>query len=112
MAVVRSAREIGALVRAERDKAGLTQAQLADRAQVSRRWLIATESGEHPRAEVSRLLRVFDALGLAVTLTSNSTPVSTAVPVADADLANEDSEASLGRDVDLNAHLASFKTGR
>ncbi|WP_293785908.1 helix-turn-helix domain-containing protein [uncultured Aeromicrobium sp.] len=60
--------DLGAEIRAARHRTGLTQADLAARAGVSRAWLIRLESG-HPRAEIGAVLRVLDTLGLAITLT-------------------------------------------
>jgi transcriptional regulator with XRE-family HTH domain len=60
--------DIGAFVRAERERVNLTQAEVAVRARVSRRWLISTERGEHPRAEMDRLFRVLDALDITLAL--------------------------------------------
>jgi HTH-type transcriptional regulator / antitoxin HipB len=54
---------IGALVREERRRAGLTQAQLAELAHVSRGWLIQLENG-HPNAEPLSVLPVLRALDL------------------------------------------------
>ncbi len=52
--------------RARRDL-GLTQADLAERALVSRRWLSQLERG-HLGAEIGKVMRVVRALELAVTL--------------------------------------------
>ena len=46
-----------------RQELGLSQAQLAARAQVSRAWVNAFESGK-PAAELRLVLAVVDALGL------------------------------------------------
>jgi len=98
VARLRTPRDVGALVRATREAQGLTQAVLAERAGVSRRWLIATESGEHPRAELDRVLRVLDALGLRVSaMAGEDAPVSP--------------EPEAPASFDLAAHLASFRTG-
>lgn len=67
MAGIADARRLGAVVRAERKRRGMTQVVLAERAGVSRAWLARFEMG-HPAAQVEqlfRVLRVFD-LGLAV----------------------------------------------
>lgn len=57
--------QLGMEVRRLRVAAGLTQAELADRAGVSRRWLGQMERG-HLRAETDKVMRVVRALGLAV----------------------------------------------
>lgn len=63
--------QLGAVVRGARTRAGLTQAQLADRAGVSRRWLIALEHGAGERAELGKILDTLDALGLALIATQD-----------------------------------------
>lgn len=45
-----------------RKRAGLTQQQLADRAMVSRRWLVNFESGRST-VEVGKVMDCFNALG-------------------------------------------------
>lgn len=59
--------QLGMEIRRLRLAAGLTQAELAERAGVSRRWLGRLERG-HARAETGNLMRVVRALGLAVRL--------------------------------------------
>ena len=49
---------------------GLNQADLASRAGVSRKWIYEFEAGK-ARAELGLVLRVLDALGLALDLTSS-----------------------------------------
>lgn len=61
------ARRLGRALREERRRQGLTQADLAGRAQVSRGWLIRLEAG-HGTAEMDPVFRVIVALGLTVTL--------------------------------------------
>jgi len=61
--LIRTPRDIGAILRESRQKAGLDQAELARRVGVSRQWLVEVERGK-PRAEVGLILRVFNALGL------------------------------------------------
>ncbi|MGO1545576.1 MAG: helix-turn-helix domain-containing protein, partial [Gulosibacter sp.] len=52
--------------------AGLTQAQLAERGEVSREWLIGIEQGRRPRAELGKLLGLLRVLGLDLVLESPS----------------------------------------
>jgi HTH-type transcriptional regulator/antitoxin HipB len=59
-----TARDIGALIRDRRQEAGLTQEQLAAKAQVGRQWLVAFESGAHDRAEIAKVLAVLAAVGV------------------------------------------------
>lgn len=48
---------------------GWTQAHLAELAGVSRQLVVDIERGKRPRTELSRVLAIVRALGLAVTLT-------------------------------------------
>ena len=61
----RTVGHLGLELRRLRQEAGLTQAELAERAGVSRRWISQVERG-HERAEAGNLMRVVRALGLAV----------------------------------------------
>lgn len=65
---VRSIRDLGATVRGRRQELSLSQAELADRAGVSRKWIYQFEGGK-PTAELRLILRVLDALGLALDVT-------------------------------------------
>jgi HTH-type transcriptional regulator/antitoxin HipB len=62
---IRSIRDLAALVRGRREDLGLSQAELADRAGVSRKWIYQFEAGK-PTAELRLILRVLDALGLVL----------------------------------------------
>lgn len=68
MVPVRNEIELGAALRERRERAGLTQAQLAIRANVSRAFVIDVERGRRPRAELTRVLAVMRALDSAITL--------------------------------------------
>ena len=59
--------QLGMEMRRVRLAAGLTQAVLAERAGVSRRWLGQMERG-HLRAEADKLMRVVRAMGLSLQL--------------------------------------------
>lgn len=61
--IVSNARELGILVRHRRDELGLTQAEIASRAGVSRQWLIQVEQGKGT-AELDRVIRLLRVLGL------------------------------------------------
>lgn len=63
---IRTAADLGALIRARRIKLGLDQRTLAQRAGVSRQWIVEVEKGK-PRAEIGLLLRTIAALGIALT---------------------------------------------
>lgn len=58
----RSLPRLGAAIRALRHERGLTQAELAARADVSRRWVVEVEAGAREGVELARVLRVLDAL--------------------------------------------------
>lgn len=62
---------VGAAIRGARTREGLTQTQLAGRAGVSRRWLIALERGQGERAELGKILDTLDALGLDLSLATS-----------------------------------------
>ncbi len=64
---------LGPAVRDARTRAGLTQAALAERAGVSRGWLVRFEAGL-PNAEPVRVFRLLDTLGLHLTLTPRTRP--------------------------------------
>lgn len=59
--------ELGLRVRERRHDLRLSQQVLADRAGVSRPWLVAVEQG-HPRAELGKLLALLAELGLTLDL--------------------------------------------
>ena len=61
----RTVGHLGMEIRRLRQSAGLTQAELAQRAGVSRRWLSHVERG-HPHGELAHLFAVLRALGLAL----------------------------------------------
>lgn len=65
--IIRTARDVGAAVRDARLRRGWTQAELADRIDVSRQWVIALERGK-PTAELGAALRAVTALGLVADL--------------------------------------------
>lgn len=67
MARVRSARDLGVVVRSERQAANLTQADLAERAGVTREWLVKFEKGA-PGAQLGKALSVLNALHSKVTV--------------------------------------------
>jgi y4mF family transcriptional regulator len=62
-----SLHDLAAAVRGRRQELGLSQAQLATRAGVSRAWVNAFEAGK-PAAELRLVLAVVDALGLELVL--------------------------------------------
>ncbi len=70
---VRTAVDIGALIRDRRIKLGLKQQALADKVGVSRQWLIEVEKGK-PRAELGLVLRTIEELGVSLVTGSIPSP--------------------------------------
>jgi HTH-type transcriptional regulator/antitoxin HipB len=64
---IRSTRDLAAAVRGRRKDLRLSQAGLAERAGVSRKWVYEFEDGK-PTAELGLMLRVLDALDLQLTV--------------------------------------------
>ncbi|MEV6415432.1 helix-turn-helix domain-containing protein [Kribbella sp. NPDC051718] len=62
---IRRMAELGAAVRSERLRRGLSQATVAATSGVSREWLVRLESGA-PRLEAEKVLSVLDTLDIAV----------------------------------------------
>jgi HTH-type transcriptional regulator/antitoxin HipB len=85
---IRSIRDLAAVLHGRRIDLGLSQANLASRAGVSRKWVYELEAGK-ATAEFGLILRVLDALGLALDL---------AAP-------DDASTSSEGSEVDLDALL-------
>ena len=90
-----TAEEVGAAVRLKRKAKGLSQAQLAERAGVSRKFVIDLEAG-HSRAELGKALLVFEVVGVEVLEARKSS--------------GRYAPASLH--VDVDSHLGSFKRSR
>lgn len=66
MARLKTPKEIGAALRARRKALGLTQAAAASRIGSTQRWVSQIENGKE-RAEIGAVLRLAEALELAVT---------------------------------------------
>lgn len=73
--MIHSLAQLGLVVRRRRSDLGLSQASLAERAGVSRRWIYQFEAGK-PGAEIGLLLRVLDALELEMNVAPAGTPAS------------------------------------
>lgn len=58
---------LGSALRLRRESLGLTQAQAAERAGISRQLLVHLEQG-HPRAELGRVFALLKALGVRFTI--------------------------------------------
>ncbi len=74
---ITSTQDLAAAVRGQRQNLGLTQAQLAARAGVSRPWLSEVEAGK-PTAEFGKVIRLLDALGLQLELVASGPGVDDA----------------------------------
>jgi HTH-type transcriptional regulator/antitoxin HipB len=64
---INSIRDLVAAARGRRKSLGLSQAELAARARVSRQWISEFEAGK-PTAELGLVIRLLDALGLQLNL--------------------------------------------
>lgn len=62
MLPARSLPRLGASIKTLRQERGMTQAQLAAAADVSRRWVGEVEAGSRDGVELARVLRVLDVL--------------------------------------------------
>jgi transcriptional regulator with XRE-family HTH domain len=62
-AAINSIRDLAALARGRRRALGLSQAELAERAGVSRQWVSGFEAG-NPGAELRLVIALLDSLGL------------------------------------------------
>lgn len=71
---IKRTEDFGFLLRSERVERGMTQAELAKKAEVSQRWLSTFESGKSPRAELTKVLSVARALGLVFLLAEETKP--------------------------------------
>jgi HTH-type transcriptional regulator/antitoxin HipB len=66
---VRTIREIGLLVRTERQRQGLSLQAVAERVGCTRQWMAALEAGGE-RLEVALVLRTLNALGIRIDTSS------------------------------------------
>lgn len=69
---VTSLRDLAAIARGRRRELGLSQAELASRARVSRQWVSAFESGK-ATAEIGLVIRLLDVLDLRLAVTEVET---------------------------------------
>lgn len=74
---MKNVRELGLAIRDARRTAGLTQLELSQRAGVSRRWLIALETGEAKAPDATKIFDTLRTLNLSFSLGS---PQQTAAP--------------------------------
>lgn len=64
--LIASARQAGIYIHDTRVRQGLSQDELAKRANISRRQLSALERGNAPGISLTRLLTIFDALDITL----------------------------------------------
>ncbi|WP_022889490.1 helix-turn-helix domain-containing protein [Agromyces italicus] len=69
-----SSRELGAAVRAVRERRRLSQTQLAQQAGVERPWLVRLETGRLDNPTLGKVLDVVDALGCQLELAMKADP--------------------------------------
>ena len=82
--LIRTPADLGAVIRDRRKLLGLGQAELAEKIDVSRQWVVAIERG-HSRAELGLVLRTLDALGIRLeTKEKDATPKLPSGPDIDA----------------------------
>jgi HTH-type transcriptional regulator/antitoxin HipB len=62
---IRAIRDVAAAMRGRRTDLGLSQAELARRAGISRKWISEFEAGK-PTAEFGLVIRVLDELGMVL----------------------------------------------
>lgn len=67
---MRSITEVGGLIQQRRTDLGLTQAQVAQHANVSRDWIISIENGRRLTVDFERLLRTLDVLDLSIEISA------------------------------------------
>jgi HTH-type transcriptional regulator / antitoxin HipB len=77
-------RTLAVAVKGRRLELGLSQAQIADQARVSRQWINEFEAGK-PTAELGLVLRLLDALGLDVMLATRDEHERSTPPSVDLD---------------------------
>lgn len=90
---VASLRDLAAIARGRRRELGLSQAELASRARVSRQWVSAFESGK-ATAEIGLAIRLLDALDLRLAVTEAEGAAPRAVAVVDLDALLDDQQRS------------------
>ncbi|MBT2767202.1 helix-turn-helix transcriptional regulator [Stenotrophomonas sp. ISL-67] len=85
MATLKTAEDVGNIIRQRRKALGWDQARLASESGVSRQWVVDIEKGK-PRAELQLVLRVMNVLGLRLAAADQQTePARFAIPAAGLD---------------------------
>ena len=84
MVTIRTAADVGLLIRDARKQAGLDQGRLAELANVSRLWINEVEKGK-PNASLARVLRTLAVLGVEfdARLDSGARPASSPISTAE-----------------------------
>ena len=77
--IIRNSRDLGALIRDNRRKRGLTQDQLASRVGVSRKWIVDVESGKRTR-DLRLILRTLNVIGIQLDAVDRSKSNSPGAP--------------------------------
>jgi len=83
--------ELGAMIRDARERHNWTQTDLAQRANVTRQWVIRMEKGRHDKAEIGLVLAVLNVL--EVPLHAGETRESAERPAGPIDRAPVDLDA-------------------
>lgn len=65
-----TARQLGAVIRAARERAGLSQRELAERADLERQWIVLLETGKLDNPTLRNVFKATAALGLQLELTA------------------------------------------
>jgi len=85
MPTLKTAEDVGNIIRQRRKALGWDQARLASESGVSRQWVVDIEKGK-PRAELQLVLRVMNVLGLRLTAADQQTEAARiAIPAAGLD---------------------------
>jgi HTH-type transcriptional regulator/antitoxin HipB len=82
--LIRTPKDLGAVIRDHRRRRGLDQLALATKIGVSRQWVVEVEKGK-PRAEVGLVLRALDALGVALSIPATDPVAKKKAPGIDID---------------------------
>lgn len=82
--------EIGYAIKDRRDEFGLTQAQFAEAAGVSKRCVWSLELGKNPGVQLNKLTAVLQVLNLDLTISSTGVAKPTMRPEKNADSASRE----------------------
>jgi HTH-type transcriptional regulator/antitoxin HipB len=84
MPVIRTAADLGALIKDRRKQLRMDQATLAQRVGVSRQWVIAIEHGR-ATAELGLVMRALDVLGIPLATQQTANKTTPPVPAVNLD---------------------------